>query len=492
VRLHDLLDGVDVLEFRAPTGGSTDVDVESVVADSRAGGRGALFACVPGAVTDGHLYASAAVDAGAVALLVERFVDVDVVQARVESVRRAVGPIASRVHGEPSRHLRLLGVTGTNGKTTTAYLLAAIARAAGETTGLIGTVETRIGSQSTSPQHTTPEAPELQALLARMRGDQVTTVAMEVSSHALAQYRVDGTWFDTTCFTNLSHDHLDYHGSIEAYFEAKARLFTSEFTTRGAINVDDAHGALLVERARSNGIEIVTYSTQHGDVHATDVTMGRDGADIVVRWPDGAVAEIHTVLVGRFNVENVIGAAATARLAGFDLDAIVGGLGQPLLVPGRMERVETGQPFLVLVDYAHTPDALERVLTASRALTGPSGRLLVVYGCGGDRDRAKRPLMGAVAARAADVAYLTSDNPRSEAPEAIAADVLAGVPPAHPPVVELDRRLAIRDALAAARPGDVVLIAGKGHERGQTAGGETRPFDDRDVAREELEAIACS
>jgi UDP-N-acetylmuramoyl-L-alanyl-D-glutamate--2,6-diaminopimelate ligase len=490
--LHDLLDDVDVLEVRGTAAGATDVDVASVVSDSRASRPGALFACVPGATTDGHLFARAAVDAGAVALLVEGFVDADAVQVRVGSVRRVVGPIAARVAGEPSRHLRLLGVTGTNGKTTTTYLLEAIARAAGETTGLIGTVETRLGSDSSPPEHTTPEAPDLQALLARMRARQVTTVAMEVSSHALAQHRVDGSWFDTTCFTNLSHDHLDYHGTIEAYFEAKARLFTGEFTTRGAVNVDDAHGALLVERARSADLEIVTYSTQHGDVHASEVAIGRDGSVVDVRWPDGNAATVRTPLVGRFNVENVIGAAATARLAGFDLDAIVAGLEQPLLVPGRMERVDRGQPFMVLVDYAHTPDALERVLTASRALTGPSGRLLVVYGCGGDRDRAKRPLMGAVAARTADVAFLTSDNPRSEAPEAIAADVLEGVPPAHPPVVELDRRLAIRDAIGAAQPGDVVVIAGKGHERGQTAGGVTRPFDDRDVAREELEAIACS
>jgi UDP-N-acetylmuramoyl-L-alanyl-D-glutamate--2,6-diaminopimelate ligase len=492
VRLRDLLHGVEVLEVRGAADGAADVDVATVVADSRASRPGALFACVPGAVTDGHLFAADAVDAGAVALLVERFVAVDVVQVRVASVRRAVGPIAARVAGEPSRDMRLLGVTGTNGKTTTTYLLEAIARAAGETTGLIGTVETRIGASSSVPEHTTPEAPDLQALLARMHAASVTTVAMEVSSHALAQHRVDGTWFDTACFTNLSHEHLDYHGSIEAYFEAKAELFTPQFTARGAINVDDAHGALLVERSRNAGVEVVTYSTQHGDVRASEVTIGRDGSEIVVRWPGGEVAPIRTTLVGRFNVENVIGAAATARLAGFDLDAIVTGLGEPVRVPGRMERVEVGQPFLVLVDYAHTPDALERVLTASRALTGPTGRLVVVYGCGGDRDRAKRPLMGAVAARAADVAYLTSDNPRSEAPEAIADDVLAGVPPAHPPVVEHDRRLAIRDALSTAHPGDVVVIAGKGHERGQTAGGETRPFDDRDVAREELEAIGCS
>jgi UDP-N-acetylmuramoyl-L-alanyl-D-glutamate--2,6-diaminopimelate ligase len=492
--LHDLLDALDVkdvLEVR----GSTDIEVETVVSDSRTSRPGALFACIPGTVTDGHLYAPAAVAAGAVALLVERIVDIDVnvevVQVRVASVRRAVGPLAARVFGDPSRGLRVLGITGTNGKTTTTYLLDSIARAAGDTTGLIGTVETRVGAAAAPPEHTTPEAADLQSLFARMRDAGVSTVAMEVSSHALDQHRVDGTWFDTTCFTNLSHDHLDYHGSLDAYFEAKARLFTAEFTSRAAINVDDEHGALLAERARNAGVDVTTYSAHHGDVRATDVALGRDGSRLVLCLPDGERVAITTKLVGSFNVDNALGAATTALLAGFGVDAIVAGLEQHSPVPGRMERVGTGQAFSVLVDYAHTPDALDRVLSASRALTGPGGRVVVVYGCGGDRDRAKRPLMGQVAARGADLAFLTSDNPRSEAPEAIAADVLAGVPASQRPLVELDRRVAIRDALNTARPGDVVVIAGKGHETGQTAGGVTLPFDDRVVAHEELESLAC-
>jgi UDP-N-acetylmuramoyl-L-alanyl-D-glutamate--2,6-diaminopimelate ligase len=484
--LHDLLDGLDVLEVR----GSADVGVETVVSDSRASRPGALFACIPGAVTDGHRYAPAAAAAGAVALLVERFVDVEVAQVRVASVRRAVGPLASRVHGEPSRRLRVMGVTGTNGKTTTTYLLDGIARAAGQKTGLIGTVETRVGEVAVPPEHTTPEAPTLQELFSEMLAAGVTSVAMEVSSHALDQHRVDGTHFAVTCFTNLSHDHLDYHHTLEAYFEAKARLFTPQFTDCAAINVDDPHGALLAERARNAGLDVVTFSTRHGDVHATDVALDRDGARLVLRWPDGEQAAISTGLIGPFNVENIVGAATTARLAGFGTDAIVAGLGQDALVPGRMERIGTGQPFAVLVDYAHTPDALDRVLAASRSLTDSHGRVIAVFGCGGDRDRTKRPLMGAVAGRGADLAILTSDNPRSEAPEAIAEEVLAGAPPTNPPVVELDRRAAIHRALGEARPGDVVVIAGKGHETGQTAGGTTRPFDDRVVAREELEALA--
>jgi UDP-N-acetylmuramoyl-L-alanyl-D-glutamate--2,6-diaminopimelate ligase len=487
VRLHDLLDGLDVLEVR----GSADVDVEAVVSDSRASRPGSLFACVPGSTTDGHAHAPAAVANGAVALLVERVLPLDVVQVRVDSVRRVVGPLAARVLGEPSRSLRVLGVTGTNGKTTTAYLLDAIARAGGDTTGLIGTIETRVGQVVSPPEHTTPEAADLQLLFARMREVGARTVAMEVSSHALDQYRVDGTRFAATCFTNLSQDHLDYHGSMDDYFEAKARLFTDAFTDRAAINVDDRYGALLAERARNAGVQVVTYSTAHGDVHATDVARNRNGSRFEVRWPDGERAAVTTTLVGPFNVENAIGAATTARLAGFSVDAIVDGLARTTVVPGRMERVGSGQPFTVLVDYAHTPDALERVLSAARSLTEPGARVVLVYGCGGDRDRGKRPLMGTVASRGADVAILTSDNPRSEAPEAIVEDVLGGVAPSSRPIVELDRRAAIHAAVREARTGDVVVIAGKGHESGQTIGAQTRPFDDRVVAREELEALAC-
>lgn len=488
MRLHDLLEGLDVSELR----GALDVDVRSVVHDSRDAGPGALFACIRGAVNDGHAHAAAAVDAGAVAVLVEDWVEPPVTQARVRSVREALGPIAARFQANPSSAMRVLGITGTNGKTTTTYLLEAIAGAHGEVAGVIGTVGARIAGRPVPLARTTPEATELQALLATMRDAGVATVAMEVSSHALDQHRVDGTSFASVCFTNLSHDHLDYHATMDRYFEAKAALFVPRFATRAAINLDDGYGDTLAARARAAGLEVWTYGLGAADVTAADVALHARGTSFrLISVRDDADARVEFGLAGPYNVLNALAAAATARAAGLPFDAIVSGLQAPVVVPGRFERVDAGQPFVVLVDYAHTPEALERVLVAARALTGTGGRVLLVYGCGGDRDRAKRPLMGAAAATLADVAYLTSDNPRSEDPRAIAADVLAGVPPARRPTVDLDRRSAIRRALAEARPADVVVVAGKGHETGQTASGVTQPFDDRVVAREELEVLAC-
>jgi UDP-N-acetylmuramoyl-L-alanyl-D-glutamate--2,6-diaminopimelate ligase len=495
VRLHDLLDGLDVPELRpAGHGGARDVDVQSVVHDNRDVEPGALFCCIPGSTTDGHAFAAAAADAGAVALLVERWVDVDLPQARVASVRAVLGPLSARFHGDPSRALRVLGVTGTNGKTTTAYLLESIARSAGARTGVVGTITARIDDRPITLRHTTPEATELQALLARMRDDGVGTVAMEVSSHALEQHRVDATHFAAVCFTNLSHDHLDYHGTIEAYFEAKARLFTPGFTARAAINIDDSSGRSLVARATDAGLEVRTYAVDDpgADVTAEGIRHESGGTAFNLTGLDGTRVPVHTSLVGVFNVANTLAAATTARLSGFDLDDVIAGLAAPIVVPGRMERVDAGQDFVVLVDYAHTPDALRTVLVASRALTAPGGRLLAVFGCGGDRDRTKRPIMGSIASELADIVVVTSDNPRSENPAAIVDEILEGISSgAAPPLVELDRRQAIREAVTRARSGDVVVVAGKGHESGQTARGVTRPFDDRVVAREELEALAC-
>jgi UDP-N-acetylmuramoyl-L-alanyl-D-glutamate--2,6-diaminopimelate ligase len=304
---------------------------------------------------------------------------------------------------------------------------------------------------------------------------------MEVSSHALDQRRVDGTWFDVACFTNLSHDHLDYHATVDEYFEAKARLFTPAFTSRAAIGVDGPRGTTLADRARADGLEVLTFGST-GEVRARNVELTPDHSTFVIEHGRDS-RPVRTSLVGAFNVANVLAAFATARLAGFTMPETI-----DVRVPGRMERVDAGQPFTVIVDYAHTPDALRAVLDVVRPL---GERVLLVFGCGGDRDRAKRPVMGALAATRADVAYLTNDNPRSEDPHAIADDVLAGVPSdCEPPIVELDRRLAIRAALRAARTGDVVVIAGKGHESGQTTDGMTVAFDDRVVAREELEARA--
>jgi UDP-N-acetylmuramoyl-L-alanyl-D-glutamate--2,6-diaminopimelate ligase len=490
--LHDLLDGLELFDAFVDTSvevrGDDGAVVRAVVHDSRLVVPGALFCCIPGAHTDGHDHAAAAVAAGAAACFVERWLDVEVPQVRVGSVRGVLGPACARFHGEPARAMRVLGVTGTNGKTTTTYLLERIAATAGKRSGIIGTTGARIDGRSLPVPHTTPEATELQPLLARMRDAGVDTVAMEVSSHALDQHRVDGTRFAVASFTNLSHDHLDYHGTIDAYLAAKERLFTPAFTARAVVGIDDEHGRRLAQRARTAGLEVSTFAVDgEADVFVTDVALdARSTAFTIVDGRDRH--RVHTPLVGKFNVANALAAFATARAGGFDTDAIVAALADPPVIPGRLEPVETGQPFLVFVDYAHTPDALSAVLGATRAFVQPGGRLLVVFGCGGDRDRSKRPVMGAVAAERSDLAYLTSDNSRSEEPEAIARDVLAGAGTAGALVIELDRRQAIRRALRDARPGDVVVIAGKGHESGQTANGVTVPFDDRVVAREELEA----
>jgi UDP-N-acetylmuramoyl-L-alanyl-D-glutamate--2,6-diaminopimelate ligase len=513
VRWHDLLAGLDRAGYQVVRTGDPDLEITAITHDSRQATPGTCFACIPGAVTDGHDHAAEAVARGAVALLVERPLPLDVAQIEVPGVRAALGPVAATLFGHPSAGMRVLGVTGTNGKTTTTSLLEQIARhdedGSGDRVGVVGTVGARVAGESiasaTSGAHTTPEASDLQALLAHMRDVGATTVAMEVSSHALHQHRVDGVQFAAVCFTNLSHEHLDYHGSLDAYFEAKASLFTRARTPAAAVNVDDARGVELAARAARDGLDVWTYSvgaTASGvgasdigasDIGASDVVFGAHStrATIVDRR-SGADAVVELPLVGSFNLANALGAAATARAAGFSFASVVAGLGEPLVVPGRMERIDAGQPFAVLVDYAHTPDALSRVLAAVRPLTGADGKVICVFGCGGDRDPGKRPLMGEAVAAGADVAVLTSDNPRSEDPQAIADAVLPGLAGAPVVRVELDRRSALAGALADAAPGDVVVIAGKGHETGQTANGHTVPFDDRVVAREELGALGWS
>ena len=351
-------------------------------------------------------------------------------------------------------------------------------------------MEARVDGAVVPLEHTTPEATDLQALLAQMRDRGVDTVAMEVSSHALDQHRVDGTRFAAVTFTNLTHEHLDYHPTVDAYFEAKAALFDPRFSGRAAINIDDEYGLVLRDRAFDRGLQVCTYSAEDAaaDVFARDVLLRRDETlfDLVDARHDHH-GVVRSPLVGRFNVANAVAAAATALVAGFSFEVVLAGLAAPVRVPGRFERVGPARDFAVLVDYAHTPDALASVLGAARSLVD-DGKLVVVFGCGGDRDRSKRPLMGEVATRLADLAILTSDNPRSEDPDAIARDVLDGVPADRSaPTVELDRRVAIRTALRGAAHGDVVVIAGKGHETGQTFDGVTFPFDDRVVAGEELE-----
>ena len=488
MQLHDLLEPLEVAPSVLEVRGDDAIDIRSITHDSRAVSHGALFCCIPGGEHDGHAFAAEAVASGAVACLVERPLDVCVTQVQVRSVRSVLGPLCDTFFSHPSRAMRVLGVTGTNGKTTTTYLLEAIATAAGDRTGVVGTTGARLGGDAVPLRHTTPEATELQQLLASLRDDGAETIAMEVSSHALDQHRVDGTTFTAACFTNLSHDHLDYHGTADAYFEAKARLFTPSFTANAVIGIDDDRGEELVRRARERGLALTTYALDRpADVTARGVEYRQDGLRFELH-ARGQAVDVRSRLLGRFNVLNALAAAATAVAAGFALDAIRAGLSADVSVPGRMERIDDPRhDVTVFVDYAHTPDALAAALHAARGLVRGDGRLLVVFGCGGDRDRAKRPEMGAVATQQADIAILTSDNPRSERPEAIAEEVLAGVPAGvDHPAVELDRRRAIRAAVRRTRPGDVVMIAGKGHETGQTSGGVTQPFDDRSVAREEL------
>ncbi len=499
--LKDLLHGwVDLTDESVWLPGDKtldDVDVISVASDHRECAPGALFACVRGERVDGHDKAIAAVENGALALLVEHRVagvSVDIPQIVVESVRSMIGGLAARLLGDPSSRMSVVGVTGTNGKTTVTYLLESMARAAGREVGVIGTLGARWGSETKAAGFTTPEAPVLQQIFASMRAAGVTVVAAEVSSHALDYFRVDGTEFTVVGFTNLSSEHLDLHGDIEKYFSAKVRLFTKGFSGAAVVCVDDVAGERLAVVAKRNGLQVRTVSidsTRHDvDVVAKDVAYGTAGATFVALSPDCDLP-ITTQLVGSFNVANALVAIELARAIGIDDRSIADGLSDVPQVPGRMQLVDNQLGLTVVVDYAHTPHALETVLTTLRDLVNGGSKLVAVYGCGGDRDRSKRPLMGQAVERFADVGILTSDNPRSESPESITNDVLAGLATsARIPEVILDRKEAIRRALEVANDGDVVLIAGKGHETGQTAKGVTTEFDDRIVAAEILREMA--
>jgi UDP-N-acetylmuramoyl-L-alanyl-D-glutamate--2,6-diaminopimelate ligase len=470
-----------------------DVVLTDATHDSRQVGPGTLFCAIPGSRADGHDHAPAALAQGAAALLVERWLDLPVPQLRVPSVRAAAGPAAAAVHGHPSGELTVVGITGTNGKTTTAYLVEAAFAAAGVGVGVIGTVETRIHGETQPGVRTTPEGPDLQRLLRRMYTRGVDAVAMEVSSHGLDLRRVDGTRFAVAVYTNLSQDHLDWHGSMEAYLAAKARLFLPAFAPRGVVFLDGPWARRLLELVR---IPVTTVGTDaDADVRLVDVELSVDGGRGTLVWDDEPIA-LRTRLPGRFNLDNAASALVAAVTAGVPIATAAAGIAACPGAPGRLERVERGQPFTVLVDYAHTPEAVAQVVTTLRSL-GAGGRVLVVLGAGGDRDRGKRAAMGAAAATA-DVAVLTSDNPRSEDPSRILAAVAAGAREAVAAgapaelAIELDRRQAIATALDVAQPGDVVVIAGKGHETGQELADRTLPFDDRVVAAALLEDAGWS
>jgi UDP-N-acetylmuramoyl-L-alanyl-D-glutamate--2,6-diaminopimelate ligase len=459
-----------------------DATVLDLAFDSRAVAPGTLFFCVSGEHADGHEFAADVVTRGAVALVVERPVDVPVPQLVVADSRRAMAVAAAAFFGDPSRELVLVGVTGTNGKTTTAFLLFAMLAATGLRPGLLGTIESRVGGERRAALRTTPEAIDLQRTLREMVDAGDRSCAMEATSHGAELGRLDHVHFSALAFTNLSHDHLDFHGTLERYYAAKRRLFVEEDRPPAAINVDDEHGRRLADELRRLGHErLVTFGfSDDADLRPDSLELSRDGATFTVAGMD-----MRTPLLGRFNVENVLAAVAAARLVDLPEDAIVTGAESVRGVPGRFEAIDEGQPFAVVVDYAHTPDSLANALRTARDLI--DGRLICVFGCGGDRDRAKRPLMGEAASRNADVAIVTSDNPRGEDPERIAADVVEGA--VRPLEVELDRRVAIESAIEVAAPGDLVLIAGKGHEVGQEIAGTIVPFDDRAVAQEALRRL---
>ena len=467
---------------RAERHGS-DVELVDATHDSRQVAPGWLFCAIPGARDDGHRHAPDAVASGAAALLVERWLDLPVPQVRVPSVRAAVGQAAAIVHGLPSERLTVVGVTGTNGKTSITYLLEAAFGAAARGTGTIGTVEARIHGEPQPGVRTTPEGPDLQRLFHEMADRGVDAVAMEVSSHGLDLRRVDGTRFRVAVFTNLSQDHLDWHGSMEAYLAAKGRLFTPALAEHGVVHLDDPWAKRLLERTT---IPVTTVGRDAAaDVRIDDEVLRVDGGSASLHW-DGVAHDLRTRLPGGFNLTNAALAVVAAVTAGAPIDAALAGVAAASGAPGRFERVVADHPVTVLVDYAHTPDAVRLAIAALRSLVD-GGRVLLVLGAGGDRDRGKRGPMGA-AAVAADVVVFTSDNPRGEDPLAIIEALADGARQAVAEGatgevrIEPDRRAAIGAAISDARPGDVVLIAGKGHERTQELGDRTVPFDDRDVA----------
>jgi UDP-N-acetylmuramoyl-L-alanyl-D-glutamate--2,6-diaminopimelate ligase len=496
MNLRELLAGAEVAEIT----GDAEVEITGLAYDSRAVRPGTLFFCVVGLTADGHRFASAAVEAGAAALVVERPLELAVTQVRVADARSAMPPVAVRFWGDPTAELRVAGITGTNGKTTTAFLLRHLLEANGTRCGLLGTVKRVIGGIEESVERTTPEAIDLQQTFQRMLDAGDAACAMEVSSHALALRRTAGIRFAVAVFMNLTQDHLDFHTDMEDYFQAKRLLFESgpggpaPAPASSLVNVDDPYGqrlATLLEAAEIRPVTFSTSETEGADLRALDVDFDSSGSRFRCVTPQGEAA-VEIPLPGHFNVENALAAIGVALELGVDLSDAAAALSDAERVPGRLEPVEEGQRFAVLVDYAHTPDSLDNLLQAARKLT--EGRLITVFGCGGDRDREKRPLMGEIGARLSDLAIVTSDNPRSEDPAAIIEEILEGIAgdgrPRAEIEVEPDRRAAITLALERATSGDTVVIAGKGHEQGQEfAGGRKVPFDDRQVAAEELRRL---
>jgi len=491
------------------TDAGTDPDITAVTIDSRKAVPGSLFVALKGAKHDGHDYLLAAEKTGCSAVLVsdtEKSQELSIPVLVHPSPRKLIGPIAAKLQNDPSESIAVVGITGTNGKTTTVEILAAVERAQGQQVGTLGTLGAQIGEKKLSTGFTTPEAPELQQLLATIRDDGCSRALMEVSSHGIASHRIDGVSFRVGAFTNLSQDHLDFHGTMEAYAESKARLFlehlpASKDCNGAVINIDDPFGEDLVQRLKSTNVEVFPVSRKgHPGARGTveNVTMDTHGVSGSLCLDDRQI-EFTTPLLGDHNLENILVAAGCAALLGTDDSAIAAGLASIPSVRGRLEPLINDKGVHVIVDYAHTPQALERTLRTLRSIS--KNRVICVFGCGGDRDQAKRPHMGQAAASGADVVVVTSDNPRSEDPQAIASQIEAGILQADCPtyteqtggyLVELDRAQAIRKAIALARTDDVVLIAGKGHEETQVIGDQVRVFSDHTVAQSILDELGSS
>ena len=487
-----LLDGAEVLAQRG------SAEIRGLDYDSRRVRRGFAFVAMRGEKTDGNRYIDQALANGAAAVIsdsAEPPSNLDIAWARVAHGRRALARLSANFYKHPAERLRNTGITGTNGKTTTSFILEAILRAARRKSALVGTVEYHLPGKTLSAPHTTPEPLELMQLLAQAVAAGATEAVMEISSHALEQQRIFGVPFDVAVFTNLTRDHLDYHHTFENYFAAKRMLFEgcgTEPPRCVVLNIDDEYGVRLINDCRKRSV-VYTYGLEKGDFHARNLRMMRFGNGFELVTPEGCF-EIASPLIGRVNVYNVIAACAAALAGRCTAEQVTNGILAATRVPGRFERVDQGQPFAVVVDYAHTDDALKNLTRVAREYVRregmSAGRVITVFGCGGDRDRSKRPLMGQVAGEASDFVVLTSDNPRSEDPEAIFADILPGLRQTKVrQVVIRDRREAIHTALAEAQAGDIVLIAGKGHEKTQATREGVFPFDDVAVARQELHAL---
>ena len=484
MKLNKLLCGVPGIRKMS---GDMETEITSLCLDSRKVKAGSLFFCTPGVMMDAHDFAPQAVAAGASALIVERELDLDCPQVVVESVRKATSVIAANFHGNPGRELKLIGITGTKGKTTASYLIKSILEAAGYKTGYIGTTGSMIGEEKIPTRLTTPDPLEVQSLLERMRESGVTHVVMEVSAHALAMDRLYGMKFAVGAFTNFSQDHLDYFGTMDAYLDAKMQFFAPEMVEKIVCNVDD--DTVLEAFAKLGRPAIRVGIREAADVYANDIEIGERGCSFILSWHKRYRVAIALKLAGIFNVYNSLLAAGVACALGIDSEAIRQGLENMRNVPGRIELLETETPYRVILDYAHSPDSLENILKAVRETT--KGRMIALFGCGGDRDRAKRPIMGEIAGQLADYCILTSDNPRNEDPMDILASIEEGIKGTGCEYVVIEnRREAIRYALQFAEPSDVVVLAGKGHETYQEIKGVRYPFDEKIVVAELLEEIS--